>query len=519
MLVSLAILRRCINHHDSRICNIPTEILPLIASHLTSDLVTATHVCHHLRVALLSSPTLWSYIDGTRVDRGVTFLGRSGSVPLHVDLTRPMDSPRGGEMIDGSTLEVHARRIATLKVDTWTPQVQEALLSTDMPSLRTLEFKSVLAVGGPGLRISTRNLHHLTSLGLKDQLPSHLCTPHLTRLAVELTAGFFGTQENTQDITNDLSRFLGTCPLLEHMEIRWYEHITATPAKIISLPNLRTFTHVVTNSEYTSVLLNALSLPPSCRVTLQSSVWMDSEWSLPAVLIPTFRDQSYLTEVKRIRLSAANNRVDPAMLFPGIGLISDKGNGIALERSMYVLPQTGRIDPSMDAHIDMAYLGCLEYLNMSSAEVLCLHGYELRRGGGGGQIAVKRALGCLKSLTTLILSNSATSSFLSELLPDPEGSCGPKIHTLVIHTRARTSFRSEDVLKTVLSVARERKAAGIPFKSVSVFIRHFDECEPDLLEALTGCIERFELVMGDGVLDWDLDKYFLDGLGDFPKRS
>ena len=31
-------------------------------------------------------------------------------------------------------------------------------------------------------------------------------------------------------------------------------------------------------------------------------------------------------------------------------------------------------------------------------------------------------------------------------------------------------------------------------------------------EGLRECIERFELATGDDALDWDTDKYFLDGL-------
>jgi hypothetical protein len=31
-------------------------------------------------------------------------------------------------------------------------------------------------------------------------------------------------------------------------------------------------------------------------------------------------------------------------------------------------------------------------------------------------------------------------------------------------------------------------------------------------EVLRRCIEKFGLAMGDDVLDWDTDKYFLDGL-------
>jgi hypothetical protein len=382
----------------------------------------------------------------------------------------------------------------------------------DLPSLRTLEFKSV-SMGEE--RIPTRNIHHLTSLTLENHppSPSRLCTPHLIHLTIEFTADFFNFQENKRDIIKELGRFLGSCPLLEHMEIRCFGYTPATFkfAGIVSLPNLRSFTHVVPTSEYNPWLLNELSLPHSCSVVLRGSLWMDhDDCYVPegGSVIPTLRDPSYFTNVKRIKLSAAEIFTDSLTLFFGIDLISNKGNRITLEKFMHVPPE----DYGAGVDVNMMDLGTLRYIDMSSAEILCFHGYELRPGGRRGKLAVKNAWEHSKRLTALILSNSTTSSFLSALSPDPKGSYCPKIRTLVIHSHTRMSFDSEDVLETLLSVATERKMAGFPFNSVNVFIRYPEECEPDLLEALRGCIERFELVMGDDALDWDPDKYFLGGL-------
>jgi hypothetical protein len=73
-------------------------------------------------------------------------------------------------------------------------------------------------------------------------------------------------------------------------------------------------------------------------------------------------------------------------------------------------------------------------------------------------------------------------------------------------------------LQPLLKVARRRKAAGFPFRSVSLFLLH-DPRSEQVLEELRGCIERLEVVTGDNVLGWSIDKYFLGGLDHLQERQ
>ena len=88
LLLALAMLRRHINPLQSPTYRLPSELLPLVASHLESDidLVCATHVSHHWRDTLHSHPSLWSHLDFEDAGRALVFLEKSKSTPLHVTL-------------------------------------------------------------------------------------------------------------------------------------------------------------------------------------------------------------------------------------------------------------------------------------------------------------------------------------------------------------------------------------------------------------------------------------------------
>lgn len=63
--------------------------------------------------------------------------------------------------------------------------------------------------------------------------------------------------------------------------------------------------------------------------------------------------------------------------------------------------------------------------------------------------------------------------------------------------------------------------AGFPFKSVLLFLRggpEWDRAWQVILDRLRECVEKLEIVMGDDALDWDVDKYFLDGLEHLQKN-
>ena len=81
----------------------------------------------------------------------------------------------------------------------------------------------------------------------------------------------------------------------------------------------------------------------------------------------------------------------------------------------------------------------------------------------------------------------------------------------------KCSNSNNDILRTLLIIAQRRKAAGSPFRTVSLFLLE-DPGLKQVLEELEECIERFEVTVGDNVLEWDVDKYFLDGLEHLRER-
>ena len=63
------------------------------------------------------------------------------------------------------------------------------------------------------------------------------------------------------------------------------------------------------------------------------------------------------------------------------------------------------------------------------------------------------------------------------------------------------------------SIARRRKAAGFPFRSVSLFLRDGPGCRWDVdMEELRESVEELKVAAEFDILGWDFDKYFLDGL-------
>ena len=68
-------------------------------------------------------------------------------------------------------------------------------------------------------------------------------------------------------------------------------------------------------------------------------------------------------------------------------------------------------------------------------------------------------------------------------------------------------------------ITRERKTAGFPLKSVSVFspkslVSKTMGSMDWHVEELEECAGAFEPVTGGDVVDWKVDNYFLVGLGD-----
>ena len=67
------------------------------------------------------------------------------------------------------------------------------------------------------------------------------------------------------------------------------------------------------------------------------------------------------------------------------------------------------------------------------------------------------------------------------------------VHTLVIHSDF-TNIGWDGILRTLLTVTQRRKAAGFPFRTVSLFLLEDPELKR-VLEELEESIERFEVTV------------------------
>ena len=200
-------------------------------------------------------------------------------------------------------------------------------------------------------------------------------------------------------------------------------------------------------------------------------------------------------------------------------LINDKGGRVCLERALAVgvSCRPSFVREGADDNLNLAHLNCLKDLDARSAEILCMEGYGLWAGDAPAADLVKEVLDNLGSVTTLILSHTTVEPCLLAL----EAKTGavdklqgfPQVQTLIIHSNTGNDPSETDILRALLPVARKRRAAGNPFNSVSVSLPFAPSpgVREEELEELISCIRKFEIVTGDDILDWDIDRYFLDG--------
>ena len=168
MGITVALLRRMINNHDSRTHRLPPEMLVEVASHLESDtsLVTATHVCHLWRTTLLSSSRLWSHLDFTNEECALVFLERSNSAPLVVDLVDAYDPSE----IPRESLNKIATRVTTLQAEHG-PFLDELLARP----MHMLEVLKVTESDEPPSKELATHTNYTCSIDLLSRLPVEWC--------------------------------------------------------------------------------------------------------------------------------------------------------------------------------------------------------------------------------------------------------------------------------------------------------------------------------------------------------
>ena len=495
VLTTLAMLRRHINVLQSPIYRLPSDVFSEVASHLQpeTDLIRFTHVSYRLRAALLSCPSLWSYIDTNYAERAREFLRRSKQAPLCVNLVKLHDHR------EFSLLPSQMARLVSLEVCNCASQ-KESTLSQPMPALRRLKIEGATHHDGEddgGAETSPlRSLTSVTSLIVNNTGFVPLRVPYLTH---------FELRDLGKVTTIDpLLEFLGNCPLLEDLYISYASEDPNFRDRSVSLPNLRIYQQRTLSGDYSLRLFNMLSLPPTCSVDIWRVTWPSIVTAVD-VVVPPFRNPAYLDGIVRIKLRTTRN-----VFLDGttgtLELINAKGVKVRLRRAVC----GSSAEHVIHDESDLAHMRCLPDLDTRSVKILCLEGYRLWDGRGRAVDDVRNAFGCLGSLTTIILTFTSVKPCLLALDIDPGADghlpCSPFVHTLVIHSDYRIDWH--DTLQTLLAVARRRKAAGCPFISVSLFLLDDPQSGP-ILDELRGCIEGFEVTVGDKVLGWNVDEYFL----------
>ena len=486
---SLGMLRRHINALQSPLYRLPSDVFSEVASHLKpeSDLIRFTHVSHRIRAALLSDPSLWSYIDSRHEKRAQAFLQRSGQTPLHV--IRVEDDHQKFPLLPS-----HMTRLVSL--ETCNCESQRAFtFSQPMPALRSLQIDGsnhFIPVGDDDIENSASwSLTSVTSLIVHNVVSIQFPVPRLTRF------GFVhGDEETTID---PLLEFLDNCPLLEDLSVSIKSESSYSRDQLVSLPNLRSYAQRTHSDHHSLGLFNMLSLPPTCSVTVRRVI-QPSPVAADDVL-PPFRNPDHLDGITRIKLRMSDYYLRDGTTAT-LELVNAKGAKVCLEKIVDVTP----IDYISSDESGGEHMRCLPDLNPRSVEILCIEGYGLR--------GVGNALGCLPSLTTIILSFKLTNvnSCLLALDIDPDADSHsqhlPSVHTLIIHSDFDYGS-SPYTLQTLLTTAQRRKAAGSPFRSVLLFLPD-DPRSVQILDRLRGCIEGFEVTHEDS--GWDADRYFLAGL-------
>ena len=499
--MALAMLRRRINGHQSRIYRLHPEVLSHIASKLPRNaLVKATHVSHHWRTVLLAFPSLWADVSFLYEEQAPVFAERSKSAPIYVTIA-PFRVLSPTEI---KLLKHHATRIETLVIYGFNPRVW-----TLLPSMRLRKLDIALdETGGSRHADANLNLPTVTTLMVQGSDTFPFNVPQLTKLRV---------YSGETLMICELLHLLNNCPLLEELEIGYNRGaITRDDVGTVELPHLRLYNHHM-NTNTHLVLFDYLRVPPFCSVVFH--YWNGSTDSHQPHADTPFYNPSPLACTKRVKVKTVEQK--GGSIDATIELIDVRGTRARLMRNLGRTRFDGILDHSI---VDGLYVTYLKGLDTFTVDVFCVGGPAPWSFGSAQEV-----LSHLGGIRTLVLSGAVVMSYLEALSPEPDedaeedsntdGWLCPRLSVLVIHVQNFFYYNNGDIMELLVGAAQRRKEAGIPFKFVSMFIStSWDEYEygplesSPVLELLRGSVEKIELAFGDDVMDWDIDNFFFDGL-------
>ena len=289
----------------------------------------------------------------------------------------------------------------------------------------------------------------------------------------------------------ELFNLLRSCVVLEELVVENARGLESwlglLPNEIIPLPHLRSFTQTLYCNHHMAGIINNLHLRPSCSVVLRCICGIVNGYPRPN--LPDLRNAPYFTNVKRAKVAYAEGCCGRKASIT-IDLIGNRGT-----RFTAITEFTNcAVDLS-----DEGYTRDLELPMSTGIEVLCLYGHKW--------VSLKS----YKFLTTLIISGPIVHFCLRSLEESGlRDACG-SLHTLVL-------FVSPDpftpgLVRRLFNISHSRAKAGLPLRAITLACpSKLTLGDLEVLEGLRGCVGRVELLFGDDTLDWNLDKYFLNGL-------
>ena len=484
--IIVASLRRMVNYHDSCSHRLPPELLVAVASHLkeNASLVAATHVCHLLRVTLVSSPHLWSHLDFAYEAPALVFLKRSKSALLSVNLT-DVDNP--SEIVRESLKKIATRVITLRAVHN---SFLDGLLSQPVPALEGLEItERVRALARKSIQYQC--LPSLTSFAIHGFDPLRFHAPLLTSFHITHKPG---SSREWQWATRGVLDFLRGCPLLEVVFLGCDIQTTHYNAdKLVSLPLLRSFTHESSCHKYELRLFNRLSIPSTCRVVLSIDVTNRESYPwTPGLAAP--RDSTYLSDIRTVKIAARPGNLDARerQVTLKIELANSTHGAISFDRTSRY-PQRP-FDFSHEGFLDI-----LESNGINSVETLCFDRYPVflpKRFLAAAAECMTDGLEKFRNLKTLILSECNITLFIDGL------TLCPTVDTVVISfSRYARSFY-DDVVCLLQAVEKS------PLKALTI-VYPFSDPPPSKFERLARCVGCVEIVRDRDALKWDVNEYLL----------
>ena len=192
---------------------------------MNEPLITMTHVCRSWRNVLLATPSLWTQIDfsTSKSKQAKGFLGRSENQPL--DIHQFLETEEDAEPFLSITLR-NLHRLQRLEIGSLLWHLEPVLkrFTRSAPELKYLEIVNEINATQRDMTLHNTifearlpKLLNLSLVYLNTNLRA-FTFPSLTRFK------FKTTNMSVQDLTS----FLGRCPLLEFIEIS-LSHMSLPP--------------------------------------------------------------------------------------------------------------------------------------------------------------------------------------------------------------------------------------------------------------------------------------------------